>query len=225
MGLFKKNIFGQYLFIKKWIIRIIGSLSHRRYHGYNELQIEGSDIYFNIDLDNHIFLTKGQSLNFTINNKGNQNTGNKFQVDSTNDNEVLDGASLQSGTLNKLIQIGLKNPIDKRNTAVINGVIKNKKNGEPVFGASIFIDNPKIGVVSDQYGSFVIDLPKGKNILHVQSLGMRDMKQPIQLNGDGKIIIDLTESVTSLKKLRLFKLFIDLFSKSSLKGSPSTISN
>lgn len=162
---------------------------------------EGSDIYFSIDLDNHIFLTKGQSLNFTINNKGNQNTGNKFQVDSTNDNEVLDGASLQSGTLNKLIQIGLKNPIDKRNTAVINGVIKNKKNGEPVFGASIFIDNPKIGVVSDQYGSFVIELPKGKNILHVQSLGMRDLKQPIQLNGDGKIMIDLTESVTSLKKV------------------------
>jgi len=30
---------------------------------------EGSDIYFSIDLDNHIFLTKGQSLNFTINNK------------------------------------------------------------------------------------------------------------------------------------------------------------
>ena len=42
MGLFKKNIFGQFLFFKKWIIRIAGVLSHRRYRGFNELQIEGS---------------------------------------------------------------------------------------------------------------------------------------------------------------------------------------
>ena len=44
MGLFKKNIFGQFLFLKKWIIRIAGVLSHRRYRGFNELQIEGSEI-------------------------------------------------------------------------------------------------------------------------------------------------------------------------------------
>nr|MBP6755209.1 carboxypeptidase-like regulatory domain-containing protein [Bacteroidia bacterium] len=164
---------------------------------------EGSDIYFSIDLDNHIFLTKGQPLNFTTSIKRIPNASNNLIIDSSNDNdqELLDGKSLQSGAFNKLIQIGVKVTTDKRNTAVINGVLKNKKNGEPVLGASIFIDNPKIGVVSDQYGSFVIELPKGKNILHVQSLGMRDLNQPILLNGDGKIMIDLTESVTSLKKV------------------------
>ncbi|MBT4915836.1 MAG: 1-acyl-sn-glycerol-3-phosphate acyltransferase [Formosa sp.] len=61
MGLFKKNIFGQYLFIKKWIIRIIGSLSHRRYHGYNELQIEGSDILRNLPESNVLFISNHQT--------------------------------------------------------------------------------------------------------------------------------------------------------------------
>ena len=61
MGLFKKNIFGQYLFIKKWIIRIIGSLSHRRYHGYNELQIEGSDIFRNLPESNVLFISNHQT--------------------------------------------------------------------------------------------------------------------------------------------------------------------
>ena len=61
MGLFKKNIFGQYLFIKKWIIRIIGSLSHRRYHGYNELQIEGSDILRNLPETNVLFISNHQT--------------------------------------------------------------------------------------------------------------------------------------------------------------------
>ena len=61
MGLFKKNIFGQYLFIKKWIIRIIGTLSHRRYHGYNDLQIEGSDILRNLPDTNVLFISNHQT--------------------------------------------------------------------------------------------------------------------------------------------------------------------
>jgi len=61
MVLFKKKIFGQYLFIKKWIIRIIGSLSHRRYHGYNELQIEGSDILRNLPESNVLFISNHQT--------------------------------------------------------------------------------------------------------------------------------------------------------------------
>ncbi len=44
MGLFKKNPFGQYLIIKKWLIRILAPLTHRRYRGFNELIIEGSEI-------------------------------------------------------------------------------------------------------------------------------------------------------------------------------------
>jgi|TARA_B100000767_G_scaffold241937_1_gene238682 1-acyl-sn-glycerol-3-phosphate acyltransferase len=61
MGLFKKNIFGQYLIIKTWIIRIIGVLSHRRYRGFNELQIEGSDILRNLPDTNILFISNHQT--------------------------------------------------------------------------------------------------------------------------------------------------------------------
>ncbi len=44
MGLFKQNPFGHYLFLKKWLIRCLGVLTHRRYSGFNQLQIEGSEI-------------------------------------------------------------------------------------------------------------------------------------------------------------------------------------
>ena len=49
------------MFIKKWIIRIIGSLSHRRYHGYNELQIEGSDVLRNLPETNVLFISNHQT--------------------------------------------------------------------------------------------------------------------------------------------------------------------
>ena len=42
--MFKKDVFGKSLFIKKKLIQILGLISHRRYRGFNELQIDGSEI-------------------------------------------------------------------------------------------------------------------------------------------------------------------------------------
>ena len=36
MGWLKRNPFGHILFIKKWLIRIFGTITHRRYRGFNE---------------------------------------------------------------------------------------------------------------------------------------------------------------------------------------------
>lgn len=61
MGLFKKNIFGQFLILKKWIIRIAGVFSHRRYRGFNELQIEGSEILRNLPEQKVLFISNHQT--------------------------------------------------------------------------------------------------------------------------------------------------------------------
>ena len=61
MGLFKKNPFGHYLFIKSWIIRIGGIMTHRRYRGFNELQIEGSEILRNLPDNNVLFISNHQT--------------------------------------------------------------------------------------------------------------------------------------------------------------------
>tara|TARA_B100001027_G_C16262809_1_gene330337 strand:- start:180 stop:977 length:798 start_codon:yes stop_codon:yes gene_type:complete len=61
MRFFKKNIFGQYLFIKKWIIRIVGVISHQRYQGFNELRIEGSNILRELPDKNVLFISNHQT--------------------------------------------------------------------------------------------------------------------------------------------------------------------
>ena len=61
MGLFKKNPFGHILFIKLWIIRILGALSHRRFKGFNELKIEGSEIIKNLPETNVLFVSNHQT--------------------------------------------------------------------------------------------------------------------------------------------------------------------
>ncbi len=61
MGIFKKNPFGQYLIIKKWLIRFMGILSHRRFKGFNELHIEGSEIIKNLPPNNVLFVSNHQT--------------------------------------------------------------------------------------------------------------------------------------------------------------------
>lgn len=61
MGLFKRNPFGHILFLKKWLIRILGVLTHQRFRGFNELQIEGSEHIKNLPDTNVLFISNHQT--------------------------------------------------------------------------------------------------------------------------------------------------------------------
>ena len=61
MLFFKKNRFGHILFLKKWLIRLLGAYTHQRYRGFNELKIEGSDIIRNLNESNVLFVSNHQT--------------------------------------------------------------------------------------------------------------------------------------------------------------------
>ncbi len=57
----KRNPFGHYDILKTWLIRILGMISHRRYRGFNELQIEGSKNILNLPERNVLFVSNHQT--------------------------------------------------------------------------------------------------------------------------------------------------------------------
>lgn len=61
MALFKENPFGHILFLKKWLIRIMGLLTHQRYKGFNRLEIEGSEIIRALPDKNVLFVSNHQT--------------------------------------------------------------------------------------------------------------------------------------------------------------------
>lgn len=61
MGLFRRNPFGHILFIKRWMIRIFGAMTHRRYRGFNRLEIEGSEIIRKLPPVNVLFISNHQT--------------------------------------------------------------------------------------------------------------------------------------------------------------------
>ena len=61
MKLFKQDTFGHILFIKKYLIMILGSISYRRFRGKNHLIIEGSKIINNLPDKNVLFISNHQT--------------------------------------------------------------------------------------------------------------------------------------------------------------------
>ena len=160
-------------------------------------------IYANIDKEGTVFLSNTAFLNLTLPDSfftGAQKITTAVNNNFTEPDEPMNAQEALAD--NKVYEIGDK-ALSGSNIITMAGYIKDIRTGEPVAGASIYIDKPRIGVSSDQNGYYAISLPRGKHILNIQSLGIRDMKRQIVLYSDGKMNIDATGSIMSLKKVTI----------------------
>src|SRR5882757_394447 len=174
------------------------------YKVLNEV-FSGTEITWSIDRYRHVFIGKGEAIHTDLDPAF-------FDKTSPDKNALAAGDTLHDyleevgkqpvATLeNKLYVVGEKIPGPLQGLAHVAGYTRDSKTGEPVVGASIYVENPRIGVSSDQYGYFSISLPRGRHILNIQSIGMRDTRRIIMVYGDGKMNIDLQTQVLTLKKV------------------------
>ncbi|WP_413670077.1 TonB-dependent receptor domain-containing protein [Mucilaginibacter sp. Mucisp86] len=163
---------------------------------------------FAITKQQQVFLTKGREIQtglaigyFGI-TAANATAAN-MSVSPANADPDKDKKIPEATTENKLYEIGLKTNTIEAGTATLSGYVKEAKSGESITGASIYVTNTKTGVATDQFGYFTIKLPKGRQVLSVRGIGMRDTRRQIILYSDGKIIIEMQEQVTSLKEVKI----------------------
>jgi TonB dependent receptor/CarboxypepD_reg-like domain/TonB-dependent Receptor Plug Domain len=162
-----------------------------------------TDFKYSIGPHNEVFLTKGVFVQTNLTAPPADTGRDKRRGYIGGQDETLTQAShLQTATLeNKLYQIGVNSANNGQSSALISGYVRDGKTGEAVAGASIYIEKPRIGVASDQYGYYAISLPKGRLVLNIQSIGMKDTRRQILLSGDGKLNIDLQGQVMMLKNV------------------------
>ena len=164
----------------------------------------GTDISFSIDQHEHVFIARGEAIHTDLPPGYFDRTGDKGGLaggDSIRD-YLEEAGRQQVATLeNKLYVIGDKNSPGVNRVSNVAGYARDAKTGEPIVGASIYVENPRIGVSSDQYGYYSISLPKGRHVLNIQSIGMHDTRRLIMVYGDGKLNIDLQTQIITLKKV------------------------
>ena len=61
LSFFRKDIFGNSHFVKKWVIRIIGIVSYRRFRGINNLIISGTENIKSLPDKNVLFISNHQT--------------------------------------------------------------------------------------------------------------------------------------------------------------------
>ncbi|HEY4149134.1 MAG TPA: TonB-dependent receptor, partial [Chitinophagaceae bacterium] len=112
--------------------------------------------------------------------------------------ETPEQTKLKVSPENKLYEIGARGQ-HTQGKATLAGYVRDAKSGEPIIGASVYIDTPSIGVITDQFGYYALTLPRGRHLLKISSAGMKDTKRQVVVYSDGKLVIEMQEFVSSLK--------------------------
>lgn len=151
-----------------------------------------------------VFITKGRELKPQLA----QGLFNNIPVAAAQqDNETIAGYDqkdegvTEASTENKLYQVGVKTADSKSGNVTLSGYIRDAKSGEAVVGATLFATEIKRGVATDQFGYYTLSLPKGKHLLTIRGIGIRDTRRQINIFSDGKLNIEVQEQITSLSEV------------------------
>lgn len=184
-------------------VRVTLEADHLEIHQALDQIFAASDLRFAIDDQKHVFLVKGKEIQSNLPDefKDEQETSSprgsqaiKYYSGEPRTAEVLLAEASQ-------FDIGKRtNPIGQ-GVATVAGHVTYASSGEPIAGASVYIESPFTGVATDQFGYFALTVPKGKHELVVKSIGFKNTRRKITVYGDGKLDIEMLEDVTSLKEL------------------------
>jgi hypothetical protein len=171
-----------------------------------ETIFQGTDFHYTIDDQNQVFVVKRLKIETAL--PADFFNHQRNQADTSKVDEFYDAAAaateaqnekIKSSLENKLYTIGVKTNTVLPGSATVAGYIRDANTGESITGAAVYIDNPPIGVATDKFGYFSFTLPRGRHVLRISSVGMKDTKRQIMLYTDGKLNVDLYEFIASLK--------------------------
>jgi hypothetical protein len=162
----------------------------------------GSEFEYAIDDQKRVFVSQGQRIITQL-------QPGLFDPDAANDGSSIaydgpdDGMKekLLSSAESKVHDIGIKKHRIAPGNSTITGYIRNAITGEPVIGAAVFIDSPNIGVTTDALGLYALTIPRGKQVIRIKSFGMRETQRQIVLYSNGKLDVEMRESVIALKEV------------------------
>lgn len=161
---------------------------------------EGLDFHFAIDSDKRVFITHERPI-LTELPSGFSGETSPQQSSLSFDYSLYEkkDKKLKSAE-SKVYTIG-RNTGDPRGDATIAGNVSDILTGEPLIGASVFVNNPTIGITTDQFGYYALTLPKGPHELRIQSIGMKATTRQVMLYASGRLDIEMEEEIKPLKEV------------------------
>jgi outer membrane receptor for ferrienterochelin and colicin len=154
---------------------------------------QGRNIYYFMDRSGNIILTRDYKVKTPASVVL---SGDKFipKTDYSGQNYQ------QKFVENLLVEIG--NPAEKNRigNVVISGYVKSKDSKEPVIGATVYVKELSIGSITNEYGFYSINVPRGNYYIRYTYMGMKETSVNASVYGTGKLDIEMKETLIPLKE-------------------------
>jgi CarboxypepD_reg-like domain/TonB-dependent Receptor Plug Domain len=168
-----------------------------------------TDFHFAIDDDKNVFITEKFTIqpnlpdDFFINKRSVSDSAREysFSVDNYLDNQK--NQKLRASLENRVFVIGPKTNTYRTGKGTVAGYVRDAKTGETLVGATVSLDNPPVGVSTDQFGYFSLTIPLGPHVLHISSIGMKETVRHVALYSDGKLNIEMEQFIPGLKAVTI----------------------
>lgn len=185
----------QFFYREEWIkeLKLQNWGDKQTLSGLLDNLFRGGKIYYHIDKYGNIFLTKDYKVK-TISSGPEIDKNYIPATDYTNRDEQ------QKFNENMLVDIGNPSEKDRSGNVVITGYVRNKSSKEPVIGAAVYIKELSKGSITNEYGFYSINLPRGYYNIKYTCMGMKETGVNIRVYSNGKLDVDLAETLIPLKE-------------------------
>lgn len=95
----------------------------------------------------------------------------------------------------------ISNMLSAQDNYTTSGIIKDRSNGETLFGATVFLKGTTIGVTTNEYGFYSITAPKGNYAIKVSYVGYIEKGQEVVFDKNQKIDFEISEDAMQLEEV------------------------
>jgi hypothetical protein len=166
--------------------------------------LEGTDFHYAVDAQHHVYILEGHAIQTSLPDHFFNREDRRTDFDNAALLEALSQEKKdKQGQVeeNKVYAVGRKTKVIGEGNATISGRVKAVENGEPIVGATVYIESPSIGTTTDQFGFFRLSIPKGRKVVNFKSLGMKNTRRTVLLYGDGNLDVEMQEDVKPLREV------------------------
>jgi len=161
--------------------------------------LQGTSLQVSVFQDKYIFILKDKQLNTFL--------PEDFFAVRTRQRGVTSGLPVspveqKATSENKVYTIGDENAQNIPEKVRLTGTITDFRTGEPVIGATIYMENNTAGATAtDAFGFYSLQLPSGRSKLLIRGTGVKETQRNVMLFGDGKLDIELEEQIYNLQEV------------------------
>ncbi|MBK7628401.1 MAG: TonB-dependent receptor [Bacteroidales bacterium] len=101
---------------------------------------------------------------------------------------------------NQLTEVG--NPAERNlpGNATVSGYVSDRDTKYPVAGVTVFVQKLMSGTVTNEFGFYSLNLPRGLHNIQFSFVGMREKSLSLNLNGTGEMNVEMNSMLIPLKE-------------------------